>query len=309
MKRGTKIVIMLLLSVVTVINSQNNMAVLSLNESLEVTNTSWNAAAPGNLSFKTVGGMIMLNGAVNGEQACFILDTGSPGLVINQIPDWSDSNITAYGPTGVVAVEEVRVQSFELGALTYEGLQGLAINLSHLESAVECSLGGLVGSELFREFDLLIDYPNQQLSAFAPGNLSLPTERPDMVFPLEMEDHLPVITVNVQGRTLRLGLDTGSGGNILDDNFIEWAGESALVKNQGDRIRGLNQKAQSAQSAWLWVEGTGNTLPEPMRFLFSDLGPIQQQLDGPVDGLLGYAFFRNKKVLFSFSQQQILVWH
>jgi hypothetical protein len=188
-------------------------------------------------------------------------------------------------------------------------LNGLAINLSHLEPSNGCALGGLVGSELFQEFDLLIDYKNQQLSAFLPGTVPLPLEDLSLELPLIMHDHLPVVAINVQGRDLFLGLDTGSGANILDAGYSHWVQEMTVMKNNGDRIRGLNQAAKQVQSTWLWMNGTGNSFPEPARFLMTDLSVIQQQLEAPLDGLLGYPFFKDKKVLFSFSQQKILVWH
>lgn len=309
MKRGIQIALALLFSLVAVSNSQNNMAFLSLSEEVGSASVSWNESAPGVLDFQLVDGMILLEASIDGVEGCFILDTGSPGLVVNQVPERSSSQLTAYGPTGAIPVSEVLVRSFELGGLTYQWLNGLAINLSHLEPSAGCSLGGLVGSELFKEFDLLIDYKNQQLAAFLPGTVPLPLEDVNLEFPLIMTDHLPVVAINIQGKNLFLGLDTGSGANILDGSYAHWVEEMTVMRNTGDRIRGLNQEARRVKSTWLWMNGKGHSFPEPARFLMTDLSVVQQQLDVPLDGLLGYPFFKDKKVLFSFSQEKILVWH
>jgi hypothetical protein len=129
------------------------------------------------LPFDLVGGLIVLrNLPLNDKQGDFVLDTGCAyGLVVEQAAfngQLRPAPTRGLSSTGSVAQQQVSVRSFQLGSAHYSGLTAVATSLASIRQAIGPRLLGLVGYELLRDYEVVIELrppAPELLPARAPG--------------------------------------------------------------------------------------------------------------------------------------------
>ncbi|MFW9993767.1 MAG: retropepsin-like aspartic protease [Candidatus Odinarchaeota archaeon] len=99
----------------------------------------------------------------------FILDTGAGGSIINtdlakhlQLP-LETSEIKAKSPAGLIDTHVAKIKEFKIPFKTYTNMSLIAIPLSHLAKNKNPVLGGIIGFDILKDFDLIIDYPNKRV--------------------------------------------------------------------------------------------------------------------------------------------------
>lgn len=102
---------------------------------------------------------IFLSASINGQAFRFVFDTGSPTVITQTVVD--AMGLTPVGsnpdrrPTGVdangqnVVMEKVRVDSLQLGAVSFNNVVAFSYNIDHLPIASCVMEGGVIGSDLF----------------------------------------------------------------------------------------------------------------------------------------------------------------
>ena len=61
------------------------------------------------ISFDLQAGLILVEAGLDGEKGLYVIDTGAPGLILNQKPERNE-NLNGRGITGAMEVEEIRVE-------------------------------------------------------------------------------------------------------------------------------------------------------------------------------------------------------
>lgn len=98
----------------------------------------------------------------------FILDTGAGASMLNhefavnsQI-ELESSGTIAMSPAGPIETKIAKIDEFKTFK-TFTGLKMLVIPINHLLEDHEKILGGIIGYDLLKDFELIIDYPGKQL--------------------------------------------------------------------------------------------------------------------------------------------------
>jgi len=175
-----------------------------------------------------VGGLVVVrNLELNGQHGDFILDTGSAyGLVVEQAAFAGKLRTTTssvLGVGGTVSLQQLAVTSFQFGATHYGGLTAVATSLAQVRGYVGPHLLGLIGTELLRDYEVVVDYAHRRLSCY-PLGAGPPSTRPfvrgdSLAFTLEQGK--PVVSGYIGKTRARLLLDTGAMTNSLDLAFVE----------------------------------------------------------------------------------------
>ena len=254
--------------------------------------------------FDLKGGLILVEASLNGTSGHFIIDTGAPGLVLNEKPasagDWAGS-----GVTGCVAVEETVVERFTLGSARFNMVRAYKVDLSYLEESLQCNFLGLIGYEILREMEIILDYPNRRITLLPLRAAELDTGQRVGYLDFFLVNHIPVISAQLGKRDIYLGLDTGAGANVL---------RSALGKSYQDparnkgKVRGTDQQVQISTSvhAPVVIDGLGQANAQD--YLLMDLSHLFSDLDRPLDGLLGFPFLAGGKWSIHYGNERIYVW-
>lgn len=257
------------------------------------------------LPFRLDRGMIYLEAEIEGHTGDFILDTGAPGLVINEIPQKSSDEYLAQSCSDQVMVGVKSVKTFLWAKRTIHDLEAITLDLSHLENAHKGEVTGMIGYELLKNHILFLDYQRSQL-LLLQNKMHVAAAAPTARIPFQLYDHLPVIEVDLGKEKLRLGIDTGAATNLLDRKRSTQLTEF-LMEQPTEELQGLDQSIQKVGAAFLEGFAVGE-FKFSEKFLLLDLSHLEVDAEQPLDGLLGYQFLANYKVAIDYPNQEILLW-
>lgn len=248
-------------------------------------------------------GMIYVQAEVDGSQGQFILDTGAPGLVLNEQPHpTTDNPYTAQSSGDAVAIGVKKVGLFEWAGRKMKKVEAITLDMDHLEQVHQSPIKGMIGYDLLKDYLVFLDYSRQQLIISTNGALPL---KPTAILPFELDGHLPVLSVVVNGQTLRLGLDTGAAANLLD---TKW--KHLLPNPASDTVSDVQGLDQSVQRVPV-VELSGIQVQQHAfdgAFLLLSLDHVQTTSGQPLDGLLGYPFLSGYQVAIDYKGGRLLLW-
>ena len=265
-------------------------------------------AQSGNLQkipFELVNGLVLVNASINGDTGSFILDTGSPMVVVNPRnveglqPGESQQNYAFKG-------RPVKVKHFSWAGIEREGMDALAMDISYLEDASHRKIHGVIGYEVLRKYEVMFDCRNQVLLLYEPHH-SWIHEREAPIFSLrfQMRDQLPVVKARIGGKKVHLGLDTGGTTNLLSEKLLEQIPAASIGKAKQEKVLGLANIPEYKKSAMIGdIEVDGIPL-HTSSFLFTDLSHLN---DAHIEGLLAMPFLSKFRFSINFKKKRVYVW-
>ncbi len=257
------------------------------------------------LSFQLDRGMIYVKAAIEGQTGDFILDTGAPGLVVNEIPENVTSDYQAQSCSQEVVIGVKPVKTFSWANRTLRNLEAITLDLSHLDKLHDAGVVGMIGYELVKNNTLFIDYQRSQL-LLLKNRVNLALAAPSARIPFELYDHLPVIEVVIGGKTFHLGIDTGASSNLMDSNCANHLADFAQ-RGAIEEIQGLDQGIKKVEAAHFEGVKAGD-FEFSGKFLLLDLSHLKADDQHPLEGLLGYQFLSNYRVAIDYPNQELLLW-
>jgi hypothetical protein len=196
------------------------------------------------LPFDLVGGLVVLrNLELNGQRGDFILDTGSNyGLIVEQAAFPGQPTgpvISGVGASGTLQAQRLAVTSFQFGATHYTGLRAMATSLANVRRFAGSRLLGFIGTELLRDYEVVIDYTHRQVSCYplraGKATKRLPFVRTDSLH-FTLPEGKPVVQGYIGKTPVQLLLDTGATLISLDVAFVQ-----QLAPAQRPRLIGSKQ--------------------------------------------------------------------
>ncbi len=260
------------------------------------------------IPIEIVRGMIYLEAELNGRKGSFILDTGAPTLIVNQVQA-KGQQADALGLNSGIQVTETKVRSFKIGRIKQRNVDALALDLSHLERASGRQILGLVGYNVFEQFALLLDF-DQHLLFLSPSSQKIqPTlHQPMASLPFTLHEHLPIVKVRVGGKLLKFGIDTGAATNLLDKRILESSARLTIKHLPNEEIQGLDQQVKLVRAGKLEVEGEDGWIFGENKFLFTDLSFLRENTGCEIDGLLGSPFLAKTDITIDYPKRKINMW-
>lgn len=249
-------------------------------------------------AFELRQGMILVEGDINGQSGSFILDTGSPGLVLNKkYFTGTPSTTLAYGFNTKVEVQALVISLFRWECIEKKRITSWVLDLAEMERGLGEKILGLIGYEILQEKELLVDYEKmhiEQRALFSKSSLPLP----DAVLSFALDEHLAIIKIDVAGITRDMILDSGSETSIMAENeqTLTFYSEDASI------IVGLDKVKSSARIVNIEVNMPSGRLVLEML--------ISNGTNTLVDkGLLGSSFLNQyKKWSINYHKQRLSLW-
>jgi hypothetical protein len=269
------------------------------------------------IPFELIQKLIVVRATVNGIAGNFIVDTGVSGLILNnQYFKGRDSNKQFCSVLGEISPMEVNYVDLELGAFVKKNIYAeiIPLNISITERPVV--IMGLIGCNVFRNSELLIDYEHEQLVICEPekGNGEITSNFNDyhgkdeipVMLDLYFTGQLPYIRFNSGIFSLKLILDTGAGIAVIDERY---EGQWQISLMEEIVVGGLGLKPYRSQKFYLDGLLTDQGYDLKMQSIFYDMTSVNQRIAGPdIDGIVGFELLNAFTTLIDFRKRKIYLW-
>lgn len=266
------------------------------------------------IPLKNAGRLFMIEATVDNQTGNLIFDTGASGLVMNSTyfrKHLKRESQNSNGITGQVGeVDKINLDNISISGLTLKGIPASVADLGHIENRRGVKVLGLVGFEVFREFEIVIDAANNELQLHridSKGNRVNNTSKfltCDVTQPVELVKNILFLKGTVGGKVLRFCLDSGAETNVIT---------SKLSKNVLNTIT-LNRKSNLGGAGKKSVEvlfGSMNDFAfaghqiKNMETIVTQLDALTEAYGVEIDGMLGYNFLMQGIISVNFTKRQL----
>jgi len=265
--------------------------------------------------FKQVGNLIEIKASINGIVRTFILDNGAPMLVLNSAYIKSDSlskkeAIQGQGSGGTIDNMHIdTIDQFEMKDIQLKDQRALVVNLTHLEQETHSIIYGLIGYEIYKNYDLLFDYKNKTITfiraektnAFMYNKLS---SSKFIEVPI-MNNHIAVVDCEMKHKLYKMGIDCGAESNLFDTNLISEL-QSNIKSMQSDELLGANASSTNTSSGKIKRIKIGTRKFRNSITVFNAIEHLNQNSPIKIDGLIGYEILSKQKTLLSYSNKKLV---
>lgn len=260
--------------------------------------------------------LIAVKVQLEGEERTFLLDSGAPVVVLNSKYTKADPSIertlsASKGVNGEIKGMGVhQVGELEFAGIKMEDEEVITMDLAHLEEELESEVYGLIGYDMVKDYDLLLDYDKQEMKLIAPDFFTeyahehFSSKRMQKV-DLKMEGHIPVMKGKIGGESYSLGLDTGAESNLMEVDLYE--GMKKNVKKKGkDELMGAGGGTQKVVEGQVRELEIGGKKFGKVSTFFSDISHLNQGYGLQLDGLVGYPVLSKQLTLLSFAREELI---
>lgn len=257
--------------------------------------------------------LIMVDVLFEGEQRKFLLDSGSPKVILNAKYVQSESGSTKSLSTvkGVNAcisgMDMKHIEQLDFYGISLDDQEVLTLDLSRLERDVE--IYGLIGYEMLKDYDMLFDYTKKELTLIDPDyfgtfeqqNLS---DAKAISVPLKLEGHIPVVEATISGHKLSFGIDSGAEVNLISEHlFSEFSGQ--LINLGSDTLTGADAIEKEVIVGDVPQIKIGEKVFGSMKTVFSDITHLNEGYSMKVDGIVGYELLSKQRTLLSYARKEM----
>jgi hypothetical protein len=272
------------------------------------------------IPFTRAGNLILVKGKVDTTEGNFILDTGAPYLVLNLtyfrnygtiMPNEEQAGITGIGPPVAKAI----VNKFSLGTFHYTQINADVTNLGNVENSKGVKILGLLGVELFKQFEMIIDYEQGVIYLHRIDKKEAASYQSEMLrdtsaystVVIEINDNRILTRTNLAGKKLRLMIDCGAESNLLDSRLpnkifdnVSITGRVILLGSGNEKIEALAGDMKNMQ--------IGNSNISSLPVLITNLDKTCISAESCIDGILGFDFLSLHKIGFNFVKRKMYIW-
>jgi predicted aspartyl protease len=271
------------------------------------------------IPFNRIGNLMVIKAKVDTTEGNFILDTGAPRLILNMTyfrhyRSHIEENESG-GITGETSASPTMVESLSLGPIRYHKAEADRVNLGHIENSKGIKILGLLGMQLFKRFEMIIDYEKSLIYLHLISKKEASTYKSEMLkdettyntFPIRiMEDKL-ITYGEIAGKKLTFLIDTGAESNVLDSRLSNKIFEQVNITR---RIMLAGSGTQKVEALYGDMKNMkiGNLDIATLPVLVTNLEKMCFSYNQCLDGMLGFDFLSMHKIGFNFVTRKMYIW-
>ncbi len=270
------------------------------------------------IPFTRAGNLILIQAKADTTTGFFVLDTGTPGLVLNltYFRHYPTSNpVESGGVTGSTLSAQTTVDSFRLGPISYRHLDADLVNLGHIENNKGVKIFGLMGLQLLERFEMIIDYSSNRLYLHLISKKEAATYRsPQLldsasytIIPIDIEEHKMIVYLFLKGRKLKFIIDTAAETNVLDSRLPGKVFEQVEITRRVTLNGSGNHKVEALVGDLKGLR-LGNRDIGALPVLITNLQSMCDAYNNCLDGMLGFDFLSLHKIGFNFVTRKMYIW-
>jgi predicted aspartyl protease len=180
------------------------------------------------IPIRRVENLILIEARIDDQAGNFILDTGSPDLVLNKTyfrNAWkSDKYAANAAGQSAAPVFRTNINNLAIKELTFENLRPDLSDLGHIENYRDIKILGLLGVSLFTSFEMIIDpYKNviylhrPDKKGLVPDSEKIVKSEPILKIPFRLVHNIIILDVIVAEKKLAFCVDTGAETNAISN--------------------------------------------------------------------------------------------
>ena len=301
--------------------ARSSPAIVGIKAPIISVHTLYSDSSTSIIPFNKSGNLIVVQAQVDTTRGNFILDTGSPYLVLNitYFRDYpvsiahDEEQSTVAGRSATVS--RTTVKDFSFGNMLLHRLNADMTNLGNIENAKGIKVLGLLGLELFKQCEMIIDFEKSLIYLHRIDKKESSTYRHEMLadqsqystYPIDFSMGRMTTTTEVAGKKLKLVIDCAAEANIIDSRLPDKIFETIAITRRV-KLTGPGDKKVDALYGNLATMKMGGqqitNLPVAILSLeytcFSD--------DICVNGVLGFDFLSQHKIGFNFVKRKMYIW-
>lgn len=274
------------------------------------------------IPFSRAGNLILIKAKADNTEGSFILDTGAPGLILN-MTYFRDYPYTEPGHgeqgggiTGTVTDNgRTEVKKFSYGAVNYYKVTADRINLGHIENSKGIKILGLLGVQLFKQFEVIIDYENSEIHLHHVTkkdgknyqNRILNDTAAYSVFNIDLLDNKILTYGKLGNKKLTFLIDTGAESNVIDSRLSENVMDNVVITKRIVLNGAGNSKVDALYGDMSNLK-MGNRDMSSMPVLVTNLAKMCFSYERCIDGMLGFDFLSMHKIGFNFVKRKMYIW-
>jgi predicted aspartyl protease len=273
------------------------------------------------IPFSRAGNLIVIRAKADTVEGNFILDTGAPGLVLNTtyFRDYAalPSDMENQGGiTGLVAnADHIAMDSLTFGGIKYSKIEADRINLGHLENSKGIKILGLLGMQLFKRFEMIIDYDKSIIYLHLVTKKDKKDYMSDQLkdtatyvtSAIDIVENKLITFVYVTGKKLSFIVDTGAETNVLDSRLPNSIFENVSIARRVILTGTGSRKVEALSGSVNNIKIGGqdiNNLP----VIVTNLEKLCISYNRCLDGMLGFDFLSLQKIGFNFVKRKMYIW-
>jgi predicted aspartyl protease len=266
------------------------------------------------IPLKRVGKLFMIEARIDNETGNFLFDTGSSKLVLNRtyFRKLFNSDEESGGITGTAgSVGKTIVKRIQIPGMFYNNVTANVSDLGHIENRRGIKILGLFGITLLKDFEMVIDYGRNELYLYAIDKtghrLSREQEcRADMVQKIELHRDVMFIQANISGKPMHFCLDTGAESNVISTSAPKKVLSTLSILGRSD-LTGSGRGNAEVLFCTMNDFTMGNRFLSGMNAILADLSDLSAYYGFPLDGMLGFDFFKQGRVIINLKNQELRV--
>jgi predicted aspartyl protease len=250
--------------------------------------------------FELVDGLMVIKAKINNDtEENFIIDTGANGLVLNKkyYSSISKPNTEGLGLNGPIEeIGNAAIDTTSIDELVFFDLNADVVDLSSIEQKKKLKINGLIGYNVLRNFELMLNYTKRYITLSRVDNsgniLDVMPHTEDKVdsFDLEIAKGVPVLSVKVNKIVKKMAIDTGSEFNLLNTKNNKDVMQN-FTPSKRINISGAEGKNIDAVGGRLYRLSIGDRYKcGALSTVLMDLKNLSRLYGTNLDGILGFEF-------------------
>lgn len=260
------------------------------------------------------GNLIVIRATVNHQTGNFIIDTGTSNILLNaRYFSGEPSDKYFVGITGDLQEMQVTRSTLQIGDLSWKNAYSQIVTMNLIETKAGIPIHGLIGSSLFRKYEVQFNYRAQQIEIHSIKRKKDPSsaspDEPDQSIAFRYKGGTPTISIALNGVKMRVVLDTGAEVNLMDlqtsKQVISDISNSRYrnIGGFGDEIKNrIVIPIPELKIGSLFLDSTDWTV-------IGSWDDLNYTLSGPkIQGILGHELFSAMKVSIDFRNKVVHLW-
>ncbi len=268
------------------------------------------------IPFKLVDRLIVIEGKIKGKQGNFIIDTGSETMILNKVHFKTYSfEKEKKNTSGVINyvddIFEKKIKKLSLGAITFKNKRSDIIDLSHIEKSKKMKLLGIIGFSTLKDYEVFIDlYLNQITLTKVDRNGNTLNDHVYLEkivdsINFKLKKHTIVLNGYIGNEEVVFGLDSGAEFNQLNKRINKKALRHFYPKKRVKLMGASKKKIEVLYGNLFRVKLNDNTFFGPMKTMLTNLNNMNNAFGTKLDGILGYDFFAQKRVIINYKKEKL----
>jgi hypothetical protein len=272
------------------------------------------------IPFNRVGNLILVQARADSIEGNFIFDTGAQTVLLNStyFRDYPATTVSDMEQAGINgshgSLSRITLGKLGLGSLSYKRQEADLGELGHIENSKGVKILGLLGMELFRDCEIMLDYEENLLyiSRVKRREPILYTAAALLAAPgytelsFDIKENYILVRTEIAGKKYQFVMDSGAETSVLDSRLPNevFAGVEIARRVQ---VAGSTKKKEAFFGTLALISVGGEKL-KAVPVLVSNLEKSCFGQYDCVNGILSFDAFQARKIGFNFVTRKLYIW-